>query len=66
VLFSGWACWFLVADLGKRLLIEISLVEESERVDNMLIVDDVFEEISRGFCLVPWCARVEKVAVVEA
>jgi len=50
----------------KKALIEISLVEESSEKTNDEIANEIFNEISEGRTLIPWCKQVEKVAVIEA
>ena len=49
----------------KRVVIEFSLVEESVGKVNQEIVDEIFDELSKGRIIIPWCKRVEKVAVIE-
>ena len=49
----------------KRVIIELSLVEESARKVNQEIVDEIFNELSKGRIIIPWCKKVEKVAVIE-
>jgi len=50
----------------KKALIEISLVEESSEKTNDEIASEIFNEISEGRTVIPWCKQVEKVAVIEA
>jgi hypothetical protein len=50
----------------KKALIEISLVEESSEKTNDEIAGEIFNEISEGRIVIPWCKQVEKVAVIEA
>jgi len=50
----------------KKAIIEISLVEESSEKTNDEIVSEIFNDISEGRIVIPWCKQVEKVAVVEA
>jgi hypothetical protein len=53
----------------KRVIIEFSLVEESAGKVNQELVNDMFndlsEAISEGRIIIPWCKKVEKVAVIE-
>lgn len=55
--------------MAKRVIIEFSLVEESAEKINQEIVDDVVnvfsEAISERRIIIPWCKKVEKVAVIE-
>jgi hypothetical protein len=51
--------------MAKKVLIEISLVEESEEKANKEIVDEIFNDLSEGISVIPWCKKVEKVAVIE-
>jgi hypothetical protein len=50
----------------KKALIEISLVEESSEKTNGEIASEIFNEISEGRTVIPWCKQVDKVAVTEA
>jgi hypothetical protein len=50
----------------KKALIEISLVEESSEKTNDEIASEIFNEISEGRTVIPWCKQVEKVTVIEA
>lgn len=49
----------------KKVIIEFSLVEESARRVNQEIVDEVFDALSEGRIIIPWCKKIEKVAVIE-
>jgi hypothetical protein len=49
----------------KKAIIELSLVEESARKVNHEIVDEIFNELSKGRIIIPWCKKVEKVAVID-
>ena len=50
----------------KKAIIEISLVEESSEKTNDEIASEIFNDISEGKTVIPWCKQVEKVAVIEA
>jgi len=49
----------------KKAIIEISLVEESSEMTNDEIANEIFNDISEGKIVIPWCKQVEKVAVLE-
>jgi hypothetical protein len=50
----------------KRVIIEISLVEESSGKTSDEIASEIFDEISEGRKIIPWCKQVGKVAVARA
>jgi len=50
----------------KKAINEISLVEESSEKTNGEIASEIFNEISEGRTVIPWCKQVNKVAVTEA
>jgi hypothetical protein len=50
----------------KKAVIEISLVKESSEKTNDEIASEIFNEISEGRTVIPWCKQVKKVIVVEA
>jgi len=50
----------------KKAIIEISLVDESSERTNDEIASEIFDDISEGRIVIPWCKQVEKVAVIEA
>jgi hypothetical protein len=52
--------------VARKVIIEISLVEESSEKTNDEIASEIFNEISEGRTVIPWCKQVEKVAVIEA
>jgi len=52
--------------MAKKVIIEISLVEESVEKTNEEIEKEIFDELSGGIPLIPWCKKVEKVTVTEA
>jgi hypothetical protein len=51
--------------LGKKAIIEISLVKESAKKANKEIVNEIFDDLSEGGTLIPWLKKVEKVSVTE-
>ena len=51
--------------MGKKAIIEISLVDECFEKTNQEIEDEIFRELSSGRSLIPWCKQVDKVAVKE-
>jgi hypothetical protein len=50
----------------KKVIIEISLVEESLEKASDEIASEIFSEISEGRAVIPWCKQVDKVAVTGA
>jgi hypothetical protein len=50
----------------KKAIIEISLVEESKERANKEIETEIFNDLSEGRLVIPWCREVEKVSVTEA
>jgi hypothetical protein len=50
----------------KKSIIEISLVEESSEKANDEIASEIFDDISEGRTIIPWCKKVEKVTVTQA
>jgi hypothetical protein len=50
----------------KKVIIEISLVEESSEKTSGEIASEIFIEISEGRTVIPWCKQVDKVAVTKA
>jgi hypothetical protein len=53
-------------NMSKKAIIEISLVDECYEKTNQEIADEIFEELSAGRPLIPWCKQVDKVAVKES
>ena len=51
--------------MSKKVVIEISLVEESSEKTNDEIANEIFKELSEGAAIIPWCGKVKKVVVVE-
>ncbi|MCW4044098.1 MAG: hypothetical protein NWE94_01100 [Candidatus Bathyarchaeota archaeon] len=51
--------------MTKKVIIELSLVDESRNKVNQQIVDEIFSDISEGRIIIPWCKKVEKVVVIE-
>lgn len=52
--------------MGKKALIEISLVEESDEKTNDEIANEIYKELSEGTTIIPWCRQVNKVVIVDA
>jgi hypothetical protein len=50
----------------RKVIIELSLVEESSEKTSDEIVSEIFSEISEGRTVIPWCKQVHKVAVTKA
>jgi len=51
--------------LGKKAVIVVQLVEESDEEPNEQIEKEISEELSKGFPKIPWFKEVEKVTVKE-
>jgi len=52
------------ANVGnKKVIIEISLVNESIEVRNEQIRKDIIDELSEG--IIPWCKQIKRVIVEE-
>jgi len=49
--------------MAKKVIIEISLVEESVEKTNEEIEKEIFNELSASIPVIPWCKKVEKVIV---
>jgi len=52
--------------MAKRVVIELSLVEESVGKANKDIEEEIFNDLCEGRQVIPWCKKVEKVTVTEA
>jgi len=52
--------------MAKKVIIEISLVEESVEKANAEIEKEILDELYGGILVIPWCKKVEKVTVTEA
>jgi len=50
--------------MAKKVIIELSLIEESAKQANQKIIDEIFNDLSEGRIIIPWCKKVEKVAIV--
>jgi uncharacterized OB-fold protein len=50
----------------KKAVIEISLVEESVEKANKEIEKEIFNDLSEGRLVIPWCKKVGKVTVTQA
>jgi hypothetical protein len=49
----------------KKVVIEILLVEESVEAMNRNIESEILKELSKNIHVIPWAAKIEKVAVKE-
>ena len=49
----------------KKAFIEVSLVEESARKANAELEKEIFNGLSEGAPVIPWCGKVERVTVTE-
>jgi hypothetical protein len=47
--------------MAKKLFLEIKLVQESENTPNRQIIDEVYDDIKPGRCIIPWCRSDLKV-----
>ena len=52
--------------MTKKLIIVISLVEESAEKANEKIEKEILEELSKGLPTIPWLKNIEKVTVTDA
>jgi len=52
--------------MTKKVVIVISLVEESIEKTNKEIEKDVLEELSKDLPRIPWFKKVERVTVMDA
>ncbi len=52
--------------MTKKVVIVISLVEESIEKANEEIEKEILEELSKGVPMIPWFKNVEKVTVTDA
>lgn len=51
--------------MSKKVIIEISLVEEScEKTDDE-IANEIFRDLAEGAIIIPWCGKVNKVVIVD-
>jgi hypothetical protein len=53
-------------NMGKKAIIEISLVRECYGKTNQEIANEIFRELSADRTLIPWCKQVNKVAVKDS
>jgi len=49
----------------KKAIIEIVLVEESAEKTSKEILKEISEELSENLHVIPWAAKIEKMAVTE-
>ena len=52
--------------MAKRVVIVLSLVEESIGKANKDIEEEILNDLCEGGQVIPWCKKVEKVTVTEA
>ena len=52
--------------MSKKVLIEMSLVDECSERTNQELVDEIFNELHEGRTVIPWCKKVDKVAVLDS
>jgi len=52
--------------MSRKAIVVVSLVDESEKEKCEMIEKEIFEELSKGFTVIPWMKKVEKVKVAEA
>ena len=52
--------------MAKRVVIVLSLVEESVGKANKDLEEEIFNGLCEGGQVIPWCKKVEKVSVTEA
>ncbi|MCW4029752.1 MAG: hypothetical protein NWE92_08930 [Candidatus Bathyarchaeota archaeon] len=50
--------------MPKKLLLEISLIQESENTPNNQIIKEISEDIKTGRCIIPWCSSELKIIQV--
>jgi hypothetical protein len=55
----------VVVSMTKKLVLEFTLVPESESASSRKIIDDVYCDIMEGRCIIPWCGSVLKVIRTE-
>ena len=53
------------AEMSKKALIEISLVEEAGEMANDEIAKEILKELTGSAIVIPWCGKVNKVVVVK-
>jgi hypothetical protein len=49
----------------KKLVIEVRLVDESMEETNRAIEKEVYEVLSENSYVIPWAAKIEKIAILE-
>ena len=50
----------------KKAVIEISLVDECSEKTNNDIAGEIFNDLTKGRILIPWCKQVDKVVVLDS
>lgn len=53
------------AEMSRKVLIEISLVEEADEMANDEIAKEILKELTDSAIVIPWCRKVNKVVVVK-
>jgi len=51
--------------MSKKLVIELMLVDESVEEANKEIEKEIYETLSENPHVIPWAAKVEKIAITE-
>jgi hypothetical protein len=51
--------------MSKNAIIEISLVEQSLGKTNEEIKKEIYDEISEGRIIIPWCKEIKKITITE-
>jgi hypothetical protein len=51
--------------MGKKAVIVVELIDESEEVDDCDIVVEIFKELNNSSIIIPWMKNVEKVTVLK-
>ena len=52
--------------MTKKVLIELTLVEECTEKTNQEIINEIFKDLSSGEIVIPWCKEVSKVAIIDS
>ena len=55
-----------VKDMVKKVIIEVLLVPEAINKSTDTIRSEILREFSKGFLLIPWGQKIEKLKIVEA
>ena len=49
-----------------KAVIEISLVDECSEKTNTEIASEIFNDLTKGKIIIPWCKQVDKVVVLDS